>query len=216
MLNPLLGGTWMKREEGRKVRSDKKRDVKPVIKIELKDAIYRLSYITHTPVKDVAESMIDYGSKSKGVIDELSLSFRRVVRTNNTLYRGSMDNPRVNKRDVGYCERITVKLPQQLYETIYALAYALDVSPSRVCALLLDACMRDFRFINAYVTRYLSRKMTDQQLEELKLILQYVNEDAEEKMSIATLLSIIVDEVSAPVSRIKDAVSEFIVNNWRD
>lgn len=216
IIKSTFRGSKMKIEEGRKVRSDKKRDVKPVIKIELKDAIYRLSYITFTPVKDVAESMLMYAMNTVDVLNALSPNFRRVVRIKNTLYRGSIDNPRISKRDDGNTERITIRLTQSLYESIYVLAYTLDVSPSRVCAILLDASMRDFRYLNNYVTRHLSSKLTTQQMGELQEILQYTNEEAEKKMTLADLLGAIVDEVSAPVSRIKDAVNEFIIHNWRD
>lgn len=206
----------MKVEVGRKRRSDLKKDIKPTVKIELKDAIYRMSYITQTPVKDVAESMILYASKSVDVIELLSQSFRRFVQINGTLYRGHLDKPRVTKREQGYCEQLTVRLKQQDYETISVLAYALDVSPTRVCAILLNASMRDFRFINTYVNRYLSQHLTDKQIKELQSILRYSNDEANVEMTMASLLSDIVDEVRTPVARIKEAVSEFIIHNWRE
>ncbi|MCJ7992628.1 hypothetical protein MUB15_31250, partial [Priestia sp. OVS21] len=64
-------------EKQRKVRCDKKRDVKPTIPIHLKECIYRLSYITNTPVKDVTESICISGLKSPKVMDYLSHYFRR-------------------------------------------------------------------------------------------------------------------------------------------
>ena len=200
----------------RKVRSDKKRDVKPTIRIELKDAIYRLSYITQTPVKDVAASMVEFAIRDSGIVNVISRSFRRDIRINNTLYRGHIDNARINRRELGVCERLTLRLTRADYETVSVLAYALDVNPTRVSALLLDASMNDFRFINSYVSRYLNTQLTPAQMKELRNVLRYVNEDEEEQMTLATLLSMIVDEVSTPVSRVKDAVSEFIINNWRE
>lgn len=200
----------------RKQRSDKKKDVKPTVKLELKDAIYRLSHITQTPVKAVAEQMVDYAINERDVTDNLSQSFRRNIRINNTLYRGSIDNVHVGRRETGVCERLTLRLTQQSYEGVSVIAYALDVSPSRVCALLLDASMHDFRFINTYVSRYLNSQVSPEQMKELRNILRYSNEDVDDYMTWAAFLSAIVDEVSAPVTRIKDAVSEFIVRNWRD
>jgi len=200
----------------RKERSDKKRDVKPVITIELKDAIYRMAYITQSPIKDVAERMVVHAVSEREIIDNLSQSFRRDVRIDNTLHHGHIRNKRICKREEGERERITLRLTQRTYEVVAVLAYALDVSASRVCALLLDESMRDFRFINGYVNRHLSDKITDSQMRELRSILRYVNEDADDQMTLASLLSSIVDEVSAPVTRMKDAVNEFIVRNWRD
>jgi len=200
----------------RKERSDKKRDVKPVISIELKDAIYRLAYITQTPIKDVAERMINHAITEREIIDNLSQSFRRDVRINNTLHHGHIQNRRISKREEGERERITLRLTQRTYEVVAVLAYALDVSASRVCALLLDESMHDFRFVNGYVNRYLSGKLSESQMRELRDILRYVNEYEDDQMTLASLLSSIVDEVSAPVTRMKDAVSEFIVKSWRD
>lgn len=211
-----LGGGVLNGVGQRKVRSDKKRDVKPTVKVELKDAIYRLSYITQTPVKDVAERMIEYAIRNQSILNNLAHSFRRVVRINDTLYLGHIDNKRIDRREDGVCERLTSRLTSHDYETVSALAYALDVNPTRVCAVLLEASMRDFTFVNTYVSCYLKTQLTSSQMKELRSIMQYVNEDAEEQMSFTTLLSMIVDEVSAPVSRIKDAVSEFIINNWRE
>lgn len=206
----------MSGEVQRKERSDKKRDVKSVIIVELKDAIYRLAYITQTPIKDVAECMVVHAVSDREIIDNLSQSFRRDVRIDNTLHHGHIRNKRVSKREQGERERITLRLTQWTYEVVAVIAYALDVSASRVCALLLDESMRDFRFINGYVSHHLSGKITDSQMRELRNIIRYVNEDADNQMTLASLLSSIVDEVSAPVSRVKDVVSEFIIKNWRD
>ena len=68
----------------RKVRSDKKRDVKPTISSNLKHCIYRLSYITSTPVKDVAETLCEKGLRSRKVMDYLSTYFRRDLKFANT------------------------------------------------------------------------------------------------------------------------------------
>lgn len=206
----------MKREGQRKQRSDKKRDVKPTVKVELKDAIYRLSFITQTHVKDVAEQMVVYTLKDASTIDALSRSFRRDIRINNTLYRGHIDNLRIPRRETGVCERLTLRLMRHDYESLSVIAYALDVNPTRACALLLDASMRDFRFINTYVSRYLSAQLTSTQMKELRNILRYVSADSDEQMTLTSLLSVIVDEVSAPVTRIKDAVNEFVIKHWRD
>lgn len=206
----------MSRVGQRKQRSDKKRDVKPTLRVELKDAIYRLSYITQTHVKDVAEQMVIFALKDVTTIDTLSRSFRRNIRINNTLYRGHIDNPRIARREPGVCERLTLRLVSQDYESLSVIAYALDVNPTRACALLLDASMRDFRFINTYVSRYLKTQLTLAQMKELRSILRYVNEDVGDQMTLASLLSVIVDEVSAPVTRIKDAVNEYVVKHWRD
>ncbi|AIE58946.1 hypothetical protein [Bacillus methanolicus] len=87
----------MKKEKERRTRSDKKRDVKPTITIQLKECIYRISYITNTPVKDVAETICEAGLVSRKVMDYLSQHFRRPVRLKNTLYMGDLDRPSLRK-----------------------------------------------------------------------------------------------------------------------
>ena len=206
----------MKRVAQRKVRSDKKRDVKPTINLALKDAIYRLAYITQTPVKDVCEQIVRYTINDRDVIEELALKFVRDVRIANTLYIGHRAIITINKRE--FCEnsRVTLRLNAVDYEVLTRLAYALDCRPTRVCAVLLDAGMRDFRFINNYVMRYLDGKISDKDTKELREIVRYMNGVTGEQHTLASILSAIVDEVSAPIGRVKDAVSEFIVKNWRD
>lgn len=200
----------------RKTRSDKKRDVKPTVDINLKDAIYRLSFITKTPVKDVAEIMIEHAFNNREIINGISISFRRDIRLDSTLYKGHIDNPHIGRRIPGVNERLTVRLTQQSFEVVSALAYALDVNSSRVCAILLDASMRNFDFINSYINKYLKSELSPYQLKELKNLLRYVNEGIEEKINLATLLSYIIDEVNAPIVNVKDAVTDFVIHHWRD
>ncbi|MEB9310261.1 hypothetical protein P4I99_33175 [Bacillus cereus] len=50
-------------EQERKVRKDKKVDIKPTISVDLKECIYRLSYITNKPVKD--GGLCSNGTKSR-------------------------------------------------------------------------------------------------------------------------------------------------------
>lgn len=200
----------MSREVVRKVRSDKKRDVKPTINEDLKDAIYRLSYITQTPVKNVCEQLVQYTLNDRDIIGELSLKFRRDVRMGNTLFVGHKTVVPIPKRDNCISSRITLRLVEHDYELLTRLAYALDCRPTRVCAILLDAGMRDFRFVNNYVKRYLHGHLSDAHIKELREIVRYMNGMNKEYHTLASLLGLIIDEVSAPVTRIRDAVSEFL------
>ncbi|MCM3068585.1 hypothetical protein M3568_19950 [Priestia flexa] len=77
-------------EKKRKIRSDKKRDVKPSLPIDLKECVYRLSYITNTPVKNVIESICISGLASSKVMDYLSNYFRRGFSFGSTVYMGDM------------------------------------------------------------------------------------------------------------------------------
>lgn len=199
-------------------RSDKKRDIKPTVSKELRECIYRLSFITDTPVKDVAEAICINGIGRKKVISHLSQNFRRPVRIDNTLYRGNLDCIPIKKRSVaGQTVRITIRFRSQTYDAIYALSYALDCTVSRACALLLDASVRDGDFINEFVRRYLEEKIDDVRMKELRKVLKYVNANNPygEEYSWANLLSLMVDEVRDAAVKVSDSVSDFIVHQWK-
>lgn len=205
----------MKEEWRRQVRSDRKRDIKPTIDISLHDAIYRLSYITRTPVKDVCEAICVYGINSSAIRGKLAVYFRRNIRINNTLYNGNLDRKQITKRTSnGVCERISLRLSKDDHEVVNALAYGLDCSTSRACALLLEQGMKDFDFVDNYVRKHLEDSLDDKRLQELKKVMRYVSGKDAEIDSWASLLSAIVDEVKKPVSSTKELVSEFLINTW--
>ncbi|MED4888435.1 MULTISPECIES: hypothetical protein [Lysinibacillus] len=64
----------------RKVRSDKKMDLKPTLTIELKDAIYRLSYVTNTLVKDVSAHLCAVAIDSVEIMKSIAKHFQRDIR----------------------------------------------------------------------------------------------------------------------------------------
>ena len=200
----------MEKGRGRKVRSDKKREVKPVLTIELKDAIYRLSYITYTPVKDVCEQLCAYVIFDKNAIEHLSQFFKRDVRLENTIYMGSITNEAVNKRFKGSTSSVTVRFKQGLYDNIAGLSYALDCTPSRAVALTLEIGMCNMAYVNKYIKHYLNGQLSKTQMSELQLILKYVNKNGEEHHTWMSLLGHIIDEVNVPIARAKDAVSGFL------
>lgn len=204
----------MKKNRERKVRSDKKRDVKPHISIELKDAIYRLSYITETPVKDICDELCIFALNQNYIIEELSKHFLRKIRINNTIYFGDLNNPRIYKKMMGQkTERISLRLKSEMYEVIYTLSYALDCSVSRVTAILLEKSMHDINFINDYINEHLI-SIDDKRKKELQKILDYINDNLDEEITLASLLSFIVDEFKEPLKTTKDAVNDFI-KHWK-
>lgn len=207
----------MSRREGRKVRSDKKRDVQPTISKELKECIYRLSYITDTPVKDVAERISIEGFRRKKVISYLSRNFRRDIRIDNTVYMGDIERLSVKKRTSrGQSERISIRFKSDMHERLSALSYALDCSVARACALLLDATVRDVNFINDFAYEYLNEQVDKQRMDELKKVLQYINSENpyEEEISWSVLLSYLMKEVKVHAEKVQDTVTDFIVKTW--
>lgn len=209
----------MNREEGRKTRSDKKRDIAPTVPEELRDTIYRLATITDQSMKFVAEQVCANGLTQNKVISYLSQNFRRDIRVNNTVYLGDSNIRPISKYySNGKTARVSIRFKEEVYEKICALSYALDCTVSRACALLLDASVRDSDFINEFVKRYLEANIDADRMRELKKILKYINADNpfNEEFSWAALLSYMMDEVKETAGKVSDTVSDFIVNHWRE
>jgi len=204
----------MIKEKERATRSDKKIDCKPTISINLKECIYRLSYITNTPVKNVAEEICKAGIRSRRVIEHLSNHFRRNFRLDSTVYIGDLKRPSLQRiRYRGETDRITIRFMQQDFELITALAYALDVTPSKATAILLESSIKDTNFINRFTRNYISGQLDQSRMKELKKVLSYINQNNpyEEKISWAALLSFLYDELKTSANTMTNAL-----NNWID
>lgn len=188
----------------RKVRSDKKRDVKPVISIQLKKIIYSLSDICDIPVKDIAVILCEEGIHSKEVMGYLKPHFRRDIQLRNTIYFGNLDNPSLQRRkELGFHERITTKFTTADFENIAKLAHALDVTPSRATAVLINASIRDPEFIHTLMSKHSKRKrLSEEHQAELKKVMKYINSDNPYKTSIAWADMLIY-------------AGDFIINGWR-
>ena len=200
----------------RKTRSDKKRDIKPTISIELKNCIYRLSYITDTPVKDVTEIICLKGLQNKGVIEYLSQYFRRDYQFRNTLFIGSLENESLQRKyQSSKNERITTRFTQEMYEEIFQLSVALDVTPSIATAILLDASIRNTNLLDAYVKTYLNKHIDKNRMKELKQVLKYINHNNpyNEELSWFTLASLIFDEIKENTTNIKDKIYSWMDKN---
>jgi hypothetical protein len=197
----------------RKTRSDKKRDIKPTIPITLKESIYRLSYITNTPVKDVSEYLLVSGLQSKKIMDELSNYFRRGLIIGNTVFIGDLERTSIQqKRRGGKKERITIRVDASTYENINSLAYALDCTPSTAAAILLEVSIQDVHNVNRYAKRYFKNKLDETRMRELKEILKYIerNNPYDEKFSWMEMLNYFVEEVRVEITQFGKGVSKWI------
>ena len=161
-------------EATRKTRSDKKREVKALLPVELKDFIYRISYVTHTPVKDVGERLCNLAIHEAGIIADLSKHFRRGIHLDNVFYSGSTDTPGIQKRTPGEKDRISMRLNQRLFELVAVISYALDCQPSRTVAVLLQMIVKDYAIMGKYINDALPSHLTNHQKRELGNILSYI------------------------------------------
>ncbi len=201
----------------RKVRSDKKRSINPTVTLELRDCIYRLSFITDNPIKNVIESILIEGGSRKKPMDHLSQYFIRDVRFGNSLYMGDNQRATIARQSVnGKSVRISTRVTQSLYNDLEAIAYAMGCSISRATALLIDATVRDVDFVNDFARQYIEANVDEERMRELKHVLKYINagNPYDERMSWAVLLSYLVDEVKVGAEKVQDTVSEFMINHW--
>lgn len=207
----------MSRVGNKKVRNDKKKDIKPTVSTELRDCIYRLSFITDTPIKDVVEEILRDGSQRKKPLNHLARYFLRDVRIGNSLYMGDNNRVPVGKRSAsGKGIRISTRVTQGMYNDLEGIAYAMGCSVSRVCALLLDATVRDADFINEFAKKYIEENVDEERMKELKKVLKYINagNPYDEHMSWAAILSYLVDEVKEGADKLQDTVTDFVINCW--
>lgn len=206
--------------KSRKVRPDKKKSVQPTVAIELKDCIYRVSYITGVPVKDTIVELCRIGFESSRVMEHLSDSFRRDIRIRSTIYRGRLDREsnRLRNED-GISERISSKFTNEEYEILSILSYALDCGISRACGMLLEASVKDIDILNHLLSNSMEN-LDRRRIIDLKKVFNYVNEDNPyyEKYSWNVFVEYIgmkVREVVDKLDRVEEK-RELVIHNWRD
>jgi predicted DNA-binding protein len=186
----------MKREElqqeGRKARKDKKRDVNPVISIELYDCIARLSYITSRPIKVIGELICQTGVESDSVIEILSPHFRRSFWLNDHINFPGRKNqfPIKVDRGEGDRKRISLRFSQEFHERIGELAYALDLPVATAVTLLLETSIRYTTVVHDCIETYVEKNLDEKRLAQLKKIIEYIDQcdPTGEKMTISKLL----------------------------
>ncbi|MEK5394057.1 hypothetical protein NSQ59_27535 [Margalitia sp. FSL K6-0131] len=196
----------------RKERSDKKKDIKPTVPITLKETVHRISYITNKPVKDVAEEICLLGFENRPIIEKLSKHLRRDFKYKNTIFIGNIERTSLQRERInGASDRITIRFKQTDYDNICNLAYALDVTPSKATALLLECSVKSSNIINKYIKSYLKEHLDQARMRELKKIIKYINQNnPDEEFSWSEFLSFIVDEIKTETSNITNTLKIWI------
>lgn len=197
----------------RKERSDKKREVKPLIPSISRENIFRISHVTQTPIKDICEFLVVHMLRDRNTIELLSKHFKRNVGIGSTLYRGDLGNVPVSKRLKVESGLVTIKFKREDYELICALAYALDVTPTRATAILLELGTKNIKAVNEYVHEYMVGEISDSRMRELRRVLSFVNQYNEDNSSWLSLLSTIVGDIRPATKKLYELVEEFISGN---
>ncbi|RKO61662.1 hypothetical protein [Caldibacillus debilis] len=200
-------------ERKRKMRSDKKRDVKPTVPLPLYECISRISYITVTPMKDVAEYLCVRGLEEREVIEVLSKRFRRKYRFKNTLFIGKPERVAERSLKIGETKRrISIRFPQSIHDQIAELAYSLDVTVSTATALLLDAAAKHAAILDDYISRHVVDTLEPFRKKQLKEVIRYLKKDNPygEEITLARLISYIIEEVMDHTVNAKRAVESWL------
>ncbi|MCK1999405.1 hypothetical protein MPH47_19610 [Psychrobacillus psychrodurans] len=162
------------RREGaseRKVRSDKKVDVKPTMSLELKELLYHFAYLSNEPVKDVAERLCSLGAMSEEVIMSIRHWFRRDYHRPNTITVGYLERPRLKIIMKGETGKVTIKFPKNDYDILCKLAHALDLTPTSTATLLIKMTLTNREFMEMYIQRYL-RNLDNKKILEVNRLLK--------------------------------------------
>lgn len=158
-------------EKERKVRSDKKVDVKPTMSLALKSQLYEFAYLCNEPVKDAAQRLCEKGATSEFIIDNIRHWFRRDYHRPFTITKGYLERPRLKITFQGETGKVTIKFPQESYDLLSKLAFALDLTPTSTATLLIKITLNNHSFMEEYVHLYL-RHLEPRRIQEIKRFLK--------------------------------------------
>jgi len=206
----------MEQVRRRKIRSDKKKDVKPFVPIELSECISRVSYITNRPIKSVAEELCVKGIHSNKVIEKLSGKFKRdFIFSKYTMFIGdnTVDNDRTLKIK-GNKKRVTIRFQQTFYERLNELAYALDMSPSSTVSLLLQHSIKDTELVNHLIRRYVAEELDEKRMQQLKEVYRFVRKENpyEDQFTFSMFISYLFDELKCTTETFANKVGHWLNN----
>ncbi|MES9681645.1 hypothetical protein ABWK22_01690 [Gottfriedia acidiceleris] len=210
-------GRTKEKVSDRKIRSDKKKDVKPTVNLGLYDCVSRISFITNTPMKDVGEVFCTHGLYSEKVIEYLSKNFRRDYTFNSTIYRGNREllTRRVKQRSDS-TTRVTIRFTQEVADKLADLAYALDTTVSTATALLLNASIKNTDIVNEYVLRHVEETLDAKRMRQLYAVLEYVrkqNPYSDEEITMSQLVSYIMDGFQGQKHNAKLTIESWLDKN---
>ncbi|GAA0491448.1 hypothetical protein GCM10008986_16960 [Salinibacillus aidingensis] len=137
--------------ELRKIRSDKKQDIKPHIPFSLYDLIDRLSYITRKPIKDIGELLCIKGLDSSFVLDSLSLYFTRDYSSQGTIYIAQSDDSSRRIKIKAKKRRISLRFNPHDHNRLINLSHALGLTVASTTSLLLIYAATDIHIIQNIV-----------------------------------------------------------------
>lgn len=139
------------------MRTDKKRDVKPTISNYVKDNLYDFAFLTDQPVKDAGLILIEEGLRQ----DRILCEFQPLMITNfvmdNHFYFGDANRQPTKIRYRGPTGKVTIKFPNDIYDELRRLAFAIGLTPTSTAAILIHKTLYNRDFMDEHKYQYLKR-----------------------------------------------------------
>lgn len=195
----------------RKESSDKKITIAPFLDPEFYDFISRLAYVLEKPLKDIGEILIIEGLKSKEVIEQLSIFFKRDFTLNSSLYLGDKQKEMIsNKTSTESKQRLYIRLKQETHEQLSLFVFALDLPKAPAAALLLETILKTKKAFYPILSRYVQKDLDESRIKQLRYLCKYVDKNTlDEHVTLTLLLSHIMKECMEQSKTITQRVKEF-------
>lgn len=125
----------------RKVRSDKKRDVKPTVSTYIRNNICTLANIVGLSTGDAGLILISRGMHN----DDVMRTFQPLMISNfnmdNRIYVGNRECGPVKINYRGSVAKVSIKFPSDIFEELRCLAFSIGLPPTTTAALMLRKAM---------------------------------------------------------------------------
>lgn len=195
----------------RKERSYKKITIAPFLEPERYDFISRLAYVLEKPLKDIGEILMIEGLKSKEVMEQLSIYFKRDFTLNSSLYLGDKQKEMIsNKTSAESKQRLYIRLKQETHEQLSLFAFALDLPKAQAAALLLETILKTKKVFYPILSRYVQKDLDENRIKQLRYLCKYVDKNTpDEHVTLTLLLAHIMKECIEQTKTIKQKVKEF-------
>lgn len=200
-------------ERIRKVRSDKKIEVKPTVGLDIFECVSRISYITNTPLKDVAETIVSSGFYNAKVLQALSEKLHRDFWHQNTLYKGDSSRPiERTLKIVGPKKRLTLRFERAIYDKLNTLAYCLNMTVSSTVALLLQLSLKNSEIVDHYISGFVTKDLDSNRVGQLKEVVRFINANNpyDNEVSFSMIVNLLFDEVREGAKNAKSVVSSWL------
>lgn len=163
----------------RKVRSDKKREVKPTVSQSIYNCISDISYITNTPMGEFSVYLIEEGIQSLEVMDILSKEFQRPYHFNDYhIMMGIRDTPRSRViKQSGQTSRLPIRINKWLDIKIENVAYALGATHTSATYSILKIAIKNTKIIDKYLAKNIYDNLDKARQKQLKIVYDFIHKE---------------------------------------